>query len=99
MIAIGSTDQVPEGTAREFEISGRRVAVFAIEGSFYALDSRCPHRGGPLAEGLIEGRTVTCPWHGWTFDLQSGQRLNGAPSSIGCYRVLATDGELMIELP
>ena len=98
MIAVGSTDEVPEGTAREFEVSGRRITIWAIAGAYYALDSRCPHKGGPLAEGLVEGHTIICPWHGWSFDLRSGERLNGLAAQIGCYRVRASAGQLLVEL-
>jgi nitrite reductase (NADH) small subunit len=99
MIVVGSTDEVPQGAAREFEVSGRHITIFAIQGSYYAVDSHCPHQGGPLAQGLIEGHTIMCPWHGWSFDLRSGQRLNGPAGRLGCYRVIARDGQLMIDIP
>lgn len=49
------------------------VALFNIEGVFYALDGVCPHQGGPLGKGAVQGHVVTCPWHGWQFDVRDGQ--------------------------
>jgi nitrite reductase (NADH) small subunit len=55
-------------------VAGERVvALFNVEGTFYALDGVCPHQGGPLAEGEVTGCIVTCPWHGWQFDVCTGQ--------------------------
>jgi nitrite reductase (NADH) small subunit len=55
-------------------VAGERVvALFNVEGTFYALDGVCAHQGGPLAEGEVTGCVVTCPWHGWQFDVRTGQ--------------------------
>jgi nitrite reductase (NADH) small subunit len=55
---------------------GREIALFNVEGKIYALDNACPHMGGPLGEGEIEGSIVTCPWHGWQFEIESGACVN-----------------------
>ncbi len=57
----------------EVIVGERVVALFNVEGTFYALDGVCPHQGGPLAEGEVTGCIVTCPWHGWQFDVRTGQ--------------------------
>ncbi len=54
------------------EAGGRLLALFNVAGSFHALDNRCPHRGGPLGDGFLEEGRVTCPWHGWQFDVRTG---------------------------
>lgn len=51
----------------------RVVALFNVAGTYYALDGVCPHQGGPLGQGELRGHVVTCPWHGWQFDVRSGQ--------------------------
>ena len=51
----------------------RIIALFNVNGEFFALDGICPHQGGPLGKGRIEGCVVTCPWHGWQFDVTTGQ--------------------------
>jgi nitrite reductase (NADH) small subunit len=51
---------------------GRRVVVANVEGQMFALEDRCPHLGGPLSKGVLRGRTITCPWHGWAVDVATG---------------------------
>jgi nitrite reductase/ring-hydroxylating ferredoxin subunit len=54
-------------------VEGRIVALYNVDGDVYALDGVCPHQGGPLGKGRLEGTVVTCPWHGWQFDVRDGQ--------------------------
>ena len=63
------------GTATEAVVGDRIVALYNVEGIFYALDGVCPHQGGPLGSGLLDGCIVTCPWHGWQFDVRTGAHL------------------------
>jgi len=72
-IPIATVAQCPPGTAIERVAAGRIVALFNVEGIFYALDGVCPHQGGPLGKGQLTGPIVTCPWHGWQFDVRSGR--------------------------
>ena len=66
--------ECPPGSSREVVVGEQVVALFNVEGSFYALDGVCPHQGGPLGEGELVGCIVTCPWHGWQFDVGTGQQ-------------------------
>ena len=68
---------VPSGSARSFAVGRFDVALFNVDGELYALENACPHQGGPIADGWIEGHTVTCPWHAWCFDLRSGKMTLG----------------------
>lgn len=69
---------IPLGEGREFEIAGERIAVFRTRnGRIFAVQAQCPHKGGPLADGLVGGSTLICPLHAWKFDLVSGEALNG----------------------
>jgi nitrite reductase/ring-hydroxylating ferredoxin subunit len=86
---ISSVEDVPPGTRRQFRVGGRQIAVFNSGGAFYALRDICPHRGALLSEGVVFGSLsstgpgeychdgdqlfVKCPWHGWEFDLSTGQ--------------------------
>ncbi len=86
---VGTVDEIPPGTRKIVEVGGRSIGVFNVAGEFYALRNRCPHQGGPLCEGrfsgLIEadrpgeyrysrpGEILRCPWHGWEFDVKTGQ--------------------------
>ena len=72
-IRIASVADCPPGTAGEFVAGGRVVAVFHTEEGVFALDGICPHQGGPLGKGKLSSCVVTCPWHGWQFDVRTGQ--------------------------
>ena len=72
-IPIASVAECPPGKALERVAENRLVALFNVDGTFYALDSVCPHQGGPLAGGDVQNCIVTCPWHGWQFDVRTGQ--------------------------
>jgi nitrite reductase (NADH) small subunit len=63
------------------------VALFSINGEFFAINHICPHRGGPLADGWLEGSIVTCPWHGWTFDVRTGEPAHPGGHSVAAYEV------------
>src|SRR5947209_16460049 len=65
--------EIPAGTIRELQVEGKAVAVANVGGKIYAINNTCLHRGGPLGEGSLEGTVVTCPWHGWQFDVSSGR--------------------------
>lgn len=77
-IVLGPFDAIPPGEGRAFAAAGARVAVFhARDGRVFAVQAECPHRGGPLSDGLIGGGTLICPLHSWKFDLESGAALTG----------------------
>ncbi len=82
---VASATECPPGTALECVAGGHIVALFNVDGTFYALDGICPHQGGPLGKGTLQGTIVTCPWHGWQFDVRSGQHQASAPL---CHRRL-----------
>lgn len=96
-IVLGPLEEVPVGEGRTFAVDGAQIAVFHLrDGSLRALDAVCPHRGGPLADGLADGRVVVCPLHGHTFDLCSGAEAGGAALSVRSYPVAAVDGMIRI---
>lgn len=74
-IKVAKVSEMPPGTAREFHADGKVIALFNVEGKFYALDNTCLHRGGPLGQGALEGEVVTCPWHGWQYKVTSGEAI------------------------
>ncbi len=69
-------NEIAANSSKVVEINGEEIAIFNLNGNFYALTNTCPHRGGPLGEGAIEGETVTCPWHGWNFCIKDGKNPN-----------------------
>jgi nitrite reductase (NADH) small subunit len=98
---VARVSDVPEGRVIRVEIAGRVLALAHAGGAFHAVADRCPHRGGPLSEGTLEGCKLTCPWHGWTFDVSSGARV-GFPPGIGSITtfVVRVEGEdVIVECP
>lgn len=84
-VAVAKRSEVPEGSVRCIEVAGRPIALFHVGGTFYALDDTCPHMGGSLSEGEIDGDEVVCPWHAAHFSLKTGEAL-GPPADQGVAR-------------
>jgi nitrite reductase (NADH) small subunit len=96
---LGTISQIPQGEGRNFQVDDRQIAVFhARSGQLFATQASCPHRQGPLADGLVGGTTLVCPLHEWSFDLTTGKALNGA-CGIAVYPVTRDGDELLLELP
>ena len=77
-VKMATLEELPPGRAVEVEHEGRVYALFNVDGVISAIDGICPHQGGPLADGPLDGTLVTCPWHGWQFDVRTGKTpLNG----------------------
>ncbi len=93
-VTVARTADVASGTAKAVVVGGREIALFNVGGCFYALDNTCPHQGGPLAEGWIEGTHVTCPWHAWTFKLEDGKMTLGDFASVDVFDV-AVEGDVV----
>ena len=93
---LGPLSGIPPGEGRSYSVSGENVAVFRTRGgSVYAVQAECPHRGGPLADGLIGGSTLICPLHAWKFDLASGQALFGE-CALKTYPVRVDEAEQIV---
>jgi nitrite reductase/ring-hydroxylating ferredoxin subunit len=98
-VIVASTNEIAPGQARLVNIKGKEIALFNIEGIFFALQNACTHEEGPLVEGDIEGHEVTCPWHGARFDVRTGEVLcPPAYEDVHRYnvRVIGTDIEVEI---
>jgi nitrite reductase (NADH) small subunit len=98
-VRIAAAADVPEGAGREFVVEGRIVALFNVGGTYYALDGVCPHAGGPLGEGQLTGCVVTCPWHGWQFDVTTGRHCLNSRIQHATYAVRREGEDLLVELP
>jgi nitrite reductase (NADH) small subunit len=78
------------------EIAGRRIALFAAEGEVFATTGECPHAGGPLCEGELDGAMLSCPWHGWTYDLRSGACEEDPDLRLERFEVRIIDGDIFV---
>jgi nitrite reductase/ring-hydroxylating ferredoxin subunit len=89
----------PPGAAIELVAGETMVALFNLDGTLYALDGVCPHQGGPLGKGKLDGCIVTCPWHGWQFDARTGQSQLSASVIQPQYPVRVDDGAVWVQIP
>ncbi|WP_158046009.1 Rieske (2Fe-2S) protein [Skermanella pratensis] len=96
---LGPLTGLPAGEGRTFKLGDRRVAVFRTrDGGVYATQATCPHRSGPLADGMLGGHALVCPLHDWMFDLKTGSSLNGA-CGIKTYAArVEPDGTVTVEV-
>ena len=97
-VSVGKTEDVMSGSGFVAEVNGQSVAVFNVEGSYYAIDNTCLHRGGPLGEGELEGEVVTCPWHGWEYNVKTGACINNPPACVKTYPVQVEGSVLKVKL-
>jgi nitrite reductase (NADH) small subunit/3-phenylpropionate/trans-cinnamate dioxygenase ferredoxin subunit len=81
------------------EIAGRLIAIFRTEGAYYAIDDACPHKGAPLADGLVDDKAVTCTWHGWRFSLETGCWLDSPRTRVSTYPVRISGEIVEIGIP
>ena len=72
-VKAAKKSEIPEDTGKLVQVNGQDIALFKAGGKIYAIHSVCPHQGGPLDEGGLDGNLVMCPWHGWQFDVQTGK--------------------------
>ena len=96
---VAKVADIPIGEGREFVVGGLIVAVFNVDGTFHALDGICPHAGGPLAKGALANGIVTCPWHGWQFDVTTGHHCLNSHLKQNRFSVLVEGDEIWVETP
>lgn len=98
-VTLGPLSAIPEGEGRTFDVGGVRVAVFrGRDGAIYATQAECPHKNGPLADGLLGSGTLICPLHSLKFDLATGQSTNGDCSLRVYSAKLSPLGQVLVEL-
>ncbi len=95
-VTVARVADIAPGTAKAVVAGDREIAVFNVAGTLYALDNTCPHQGGPLAEGWIEGGQVTCPWHAWTFNLANGKMTLGDYACVDTFDVRTDGGNVRV---
>lgn len=86
-VRVAGIADVKPGHGIVAEVNGKTLAVFNVNGTFHVTDNTCVHRGGPLGEGDLEGEVVTCPWHGWQFNVKTGGCVNNPSAKVDTYQV------------
>lgn len=98
-VKVAHTDQLPPGKGMLVKVKGLEIALFNVDGVFYAISNRCPHSAGPLAEGRFFGRIVICPWHGAQFDVTTGQYCGGqAVKAVTTYPIHVEGHSIFIQI-
>jgi 3-phenylpropionate/trans-cinnamate dioxygenase ferredoxin subunit len=113
---VATVDEIAPGGRKIVEVAGRSIGVFNVNGEFFALRNRCPHQGGPLCTGRLfgvvqasvpgeylfsrPGELLRCPWHGWEFDVRTGQSwFDPARTRVRAYEVSVAPGQALVEAP
>ena len=96
-VKVASVNDVEEGAGKVVVANGQPIALFKVNGNFYAMHNTCQHRGGPLGEGFLEGNVVTCPWHGWRYDITSGKCLT-LPVNVKSVPVKVEGSDVLVDV-
>jgi len=96
-IPVAELAEIPPGRSRVVRVWGAAIALFNVEGVVYAMDNRCPHEGGPLGDGELEGATIECPSHQWRFDVRTGACAHDPSVRAKTYDVRVDHGMIFVE--
>ncbi|HET7205499.1 MAG TPA: Rieske 2Fe-2S domain-containing protein [Terriglobales bacterium] len=98
-VKLTSEGELPgHNEAKEFAIGEKMVCIANVDGTFSAMDNVCLHRGGPLGQGVVEGTSIICPWHGWAWDLKTGEAAHNPAAKVAMYPLKIENGEVLIKL-
>jgi nitrite reductase/ring-hydroxylating ferredoxin subunit len=97
-VAVARIDEVPEGSIRAVRVGDEEIALAHCDGGFYATQAHCIHLQGPLPQGWLEGCVMTCPWHGWQYDVRTGENQFDRAIQLRTYDVEVADGEVRVRV-
>ena len=95
-VSVGKRDEIPPGASEVIVHEGKPIAIFNVDGAYFAISTICPHAAGPLTQGFVENGRIVCPWHGWSFPLSPENPPN---DGLARYRVFMKGDEISIEYP
>src|SRR5262249_39993539 len=98
LMRVAKAAEVPAGTIREFQVEGKAIALANVGGKFYAINNTCLHRGGPLGQGVLEDSVVTCPWHGWQYNVTTGKVAQNPAVGVDCYPLEVRGEDIFVEI-
>ena len=98
-VRVAGADEIPVGGGKVVRAGRLDVALFNVEGTFHALTNQCPHVGGPLGEGRLEGTVIECPWHCWGFDVTTGRCTTFEGAEAARYEVRLEGAEVQVRVP
>ncbi|MBI4451792.1 non-heme iron oxygenase ferredoxin subunit [Candidatus Woesearchaeota archaeon] len=97
-VRVASILDLKPGENKVVEVNGEQVGLFNVDGEFYAISNTCAHRGGPLGEGYLEGDIVTCPWHGWRFNVKTGNNAIMPGVRVPSYQVKVEGSDVFVSI-
>ena len=97
-VRVASTSDLKPGENKVVEVNGEQVALFNVDGEFFAINNTCLHRGGPLGEGFLEGDVVTCPWHGWRYNVKTGTNVVMPNQKVESYQVKVEGNDVLVSV-
>lgn len=98
-VKLTTQSELPSpGEAKEFELGKKVICLANVNGTITAMDNVCLHMGGPLGQGYIEGNKIVCPWHGWEYDLKTGELGDDPKSKVAVYSIKVENGDVLIEI-
>jgi NAD(P)H-dependent nitrite reductase small subunit len=95
-VTVATADELADGRSKAVEVSGRDIALFRSGDEYFAVENECPHYGAPLCGGYVRGKSVMCAWHGWQFDMESGECFTAPGCDVEAYEVKIEDGQVKI---
>jgi len=95
-VKVCKAGDIPAGAGKTVDINGKPVAIFNVDGNFYAISDTCLHRGGPLGEGELDGKVVTCPWHGWRYDVTTGSNDMNPSVTVEKFQVKVEGDDILV---
>lgn len=97
-VRTAKTNEIAPGSIREFQVEGKAIALANVSGMFYAISNTCLHRAGPLGQGALEGMVVTCPWHGWQYDVTTGKVKQNPAVGVDCYPLEVRGEDIYVDV-
>ena len=97
-VKLARVEDIPAGQGKQIDIGEQAIALFNVDGNFYAIEAWCYHMGGPLADGYLRGTRLQCPWHGWTFELTTGCYTRDPNKKLTVFPLKIENGDILVEL-
>jgi nitrite reductase/ring-hydroxylating ferredoxin subunit len=97
-IKVATKQEIPADGGKVCEAGDKTLAVFCVGGDYFAIDNMCKHRGGPLGEGPLDGDQVVCPWHGWVYDVKTGECITNPNVCQDKFNVKVEGNDILVEV-
>ena len=97
-VKVAAVNELKDGEGKAVQAGGKAIALFKQGGKFHAIDNTCIHQGGPLGEGSLEGTTVTCPWHGWQYNIATGDSTVMPGVKVRSYKVKVEGSSVLVDV-